>query len=102
MFDNPFKPQDVKMSNYHPEQIEMNKLNNIANNMASASRTRYEYKPKTFKDVVGLPKSYGDVLPKKDTYSDHLPTKDTYSDHLPQKGSYNDAFKGGTNGFRNN
>ena len=100
--DNPFKPQNVNLVNYHPEHREANKLKNISENVASVKNTRYEKpvteKPqvKTFKDVVPLPKSYGDVY-KPDHYSDHINTSGNN-----QNRQNNGNFFRGFNGFKNN
>ena len=102
MFDNPFKPQNVNLVNYHPEQIEANKLKNITENVNGVRNTRYEKpqtkmnRPKTFKDVVPLPKSYGDVY-KPDHYSDHI----NPHENNQNKGSGGNMFRG-FNGFKNN
>ena len=101
MFDNPFKPQNVNLVNYHPEHREANKLKNISDNINSVRNTTYE-KPvteapqvKTFKDVVPLPKSYGDVY-KPDHYSDHINTEQKTNQNNSQN------FYRGFNGFKNN
>ncbi len=100
--DNPFKPQNVNLVNYHPEHREANKIKNISENVASVRNTRYE-KPvteapqvKTFKDAVPLPKSYGDVY-KPDHYSDHIDANKNNQNH-----QNNGNFFRGFNGFKNN
>ena len=84
--NNPFNPEKVKLFNYHPEQIEQNKIENIHNKMSAVNGKSHEYQ-QGYK-----PKSYGDVLKKPDSYSNHL----------PQKPSYGDAMNRNNNGFKNN
>ena len=98
--DNPFKPQNVNLVNYHPEHREANKLKNISENVNSVRNTRYEkpeqptFKVDTFKDHVELPKSYGDVY-KPDHYSDHIKPN---NQNKPNNGNFFRGF----NGFKNN
>ena len=96
MMENPFKPKDVKMFNYHPEHMERNKISNIVDHMNDARNTKFQ--PKTFKDAVKLPKSYGDVMEKPKGYSDGIKKPDnSYSSHLPSAPRYGDI-----NGFKGN
>ena len=98
--NNPFKPQNVRISNYNPESIERKKIENIGMNLNGVRNTSKNYQEKfqgqkTFKDVVKLPKSYGDVLPKGQSYGSVLKKRDdSYASHLPQRNGYN--------GFKNN
>ena len=97
MIFNPFQPKEVKMSNYHPEQIEQNKLQNTMEKTQMANGRVGEYQKgfeeKTYKDAVKMPKTYGQVLGHEKTYSEGVKMPKTYGEVMPKESSYSDAFK---------
>ncbi len=102
MINNPFNPQEVKMSNYHPEAREARKLDDITKRMHQVNGKNHEYQvgyqPKSYGDVIERPKSYGDVMEKPKSYSDGIRKPDnSYGSHLPQAPRYGDM-----NGFKGN
>ena len=102
MINNPFNPQEVKMSNYHPEAVESRKLDDITKRMHQVNGKNHEYQvgyqPKSYGDVIQKPKSYGDVMERPKSYSDGVKKPDnSYSSHLPQAPRYGDI-----NGFKGN
>lgn len=102
MINNPFNPQEVKMSNYHPQNIEARKLDDITKRMHQVNGKNHEYQagyqPKSYGDMIERPKSYGDVMEKPKSYSDGIKKPDnSYSSHLKQVPRYGDM-----NGFKGN
>lgn len=100
--NNPFNPQEVKMSNYHPETMEARKLDDITKRMHQVNGKNHEYQagyqPKSYGDVIERPKSYGDVMERPKSYSDNIKKPDdSYSSHLPNKPHYGDMFNGNNN-----
>lgn len=92
---NPFQPHEVKMSNYHPENIETNKINEARERTAAANGTDGEYsmgyKPKSYGDVIKRPQSYSDVFKRPQSYSDVLKKPQQYSDMMERPQGYRDA-----------
>lgn len=71
---NPFNPQPTRLVNFHPENIEQNKLRTVQEKtqMANGRVNEYSnnYKPKTYADIIKQPKTYADMINRPRSYSD--------------------------------
>src|SRR5574344_2072427 len=92
--NNPFQPKKVEMSNYHPEQIEQNKLKQAAERTQKANGRIGEYSTnyheRRYSDVIPQPKRFGDVLPQPKRFGDVLPQQKRFGDVLPQQKRFGD------------
>lgn len=96
MIFNPFKPKEVKLSNYHPEQIEQNKLHDVMEKTQIANGRIGEfqagYQEKSYSDVIKRPLSYGDVIKRPESYGDVIKRPESYGDVIKPHDSYSDAM----------
>src|SRR5574344_300865 len=108
MLFDPFKPREIKLSNYHPDQIEQNKLKNTMEKTQLANGRMHEfqkgYEPKSYADAVQRPKSFGDAFKKPDSYSDAFKTAQNINDRNMELEKIKNENKTtiNFNGFKNN